>query len=143
MFTFVLYRYSYSKDDEEIYKEFMEIANELIPHVLKSDDPRVQSDPQCFANVLRFYDGICCWEEGSATPIMHIGWAKPMVSTCAKFEAKIRQKVEFTSASGNDAGDEGQEIINNNYYEKYRNDPEVTIENSDSTDSCDATKVWL
>ena len=51
----------------------MEIANELIPHVLKSDDPRVQSDPQCFANVLRFYDGICCWEEGSATPIMHIG----------------------------------------------------------------------
>ena len=70
---FSFYRYSYSKDDEEIYKEFMEIANELIPHVLKSDDPRVQSDPQCFANVLRFYDGICCWEEGSATPIMHIG----------------------------------------------------------------------
>ena len=72
-FFFSFYRYSYSKDDEEIYKEFMEIANELIPHVLKSDDPRVQSDPQCFANVLRFYDGICCWEEGSATPIMHIG----------------------------------------------------------------------
>ena len=49
-----------------------------------------------------------------------------------------------------DAGDEGgqdgkkQEIINNNYYEKYRNDSEVTtLENSDSTDSCDATKVWL
>ena len=56
----------------------MEIANELIPHVLKSDDPRVQSDPQCFANVLRFYDGICCWEEGSATPIMHIG-----IKTCS------------------------------------------------------------
>ena len=75
---FLFYRYSYSKDDEEIYKEFMEIANELIPHVLKSDDPRVQSDPQCFANVLRFYDGICCWEEGSATPIMHIG-----IKTCS------------------------------------------------------------
>ena len=58
----------------------MEIANELIPHVLKSDDPRVQSDPQCFANVLRFYDGICCWEEGSATPIMHIG-----IKTCSIF----------------------------------------------------------
>ena len=56
----------------------MEIANELIPHILKSDDPRVQSDPQCFANVLRFYDGICCWEEGSATPIMHIG-----IKTCS------------------------------------------------------------
>ena len=72
-----------------------------------------------------------------------------MVSTCGKFEAKIRQKVEFTSGT-DDAGDEGgqdgkkQEIINNNYYEKYRNDSEVTnLENSDSTDSCDATKVWL
>ena len=62
----------------------MEIANELIPHVLKSDDPRVQSDPQCFANVLRFYDGICCWEEGSATPIMHIG-----IKTCSFKVKKI------------------------------------------------------
>ena len=51
----------------------MEIANELIPHVLKAEDPRVQNNPSCLANILRFYDGICCWEEGSATPIMHIG----------------------------------------------------------------------
>jgi len=138
----VIQLYSYSKDDEEIYKEFMEIANDLIPHVLKSEDPRVQSDAQCFANILRFYDGICCWEEGSATPIMHIGWAKPMVSTCAKFEAKIRQKVEFISASGgNDAGDEGQEIINNNYYEKYRNHVTDDTEkhSDDTTDNCDVT----
>jgi hypothetical protein len=27
----------HSKEDEEIYKEFMEINNELIPHVLKTD----------------------------------------------------------------------------------------------------------
>ena len=32
-----LFRYKYSKDDEEIYKEFMEINNELIPHILKAD----------------------------------------------------------------------------------------------------------
>ena len=92
-----------------------------------------------------------------------IGWAKPMVSTCGKFEAKVRQKIEFTSGtsggSGNegDAGDEGgiqgdhggkQEIIiNNNYYEKYRNHEQIeiektTVENvSDTTDNCDATKV--
>ena len=31
------FRYKYSKDDEEIYKEFMEINNELIPHILKAD----------------------------------------------------------------------------------------------------------
>ena len=33
----VIFRYKYSKDDEEIYKEFMEINNELIPHILKAD----------------------------------------------------------------------------------------------------------
>ena len=93
-------RYSYSKDDEEIYKEFMEIANELIPHVIKAEDPKVQNDPVCFANILRFYDGICCWEEGSTTPVMHIGWAKPMVSTCSKFDAKIRKKVELPESEG-------------------------------------------
>ena len=97
-----------------------------------------------------------------------LGWAKPMVSTCGKFEAKIRQKIEFTSVtsggSGNegDAGDEGgirgdhggkQEIIiNNNYYEKYRNHEQIEIEkttlenSSDTSDNCaapncDATKV--
>ena len=83
-----------------------------------------------------------------------------MVSTCGKFEAKVRQKIEFTSGgSGNegDAGDEGgfrgdhggkQEIIiNNNYYEKYRNHEQIEIEKttlenvSDTTDNCDATKV--
>lgn len=30
------YRYKYSKDDEEIYKEFMEINSEFIPNILKS-----------------------------------------------------------------------------------------------------------
>ncbi len=119
----VIKLYSYSKDDEEIYKEFMEIANELIPHVLKSNDSRVNSNPQCFADILRFYDGICRWEEGSSTPIMHIGWAKPMVSTCSKFESKVRQLVQFDSSTA--AGDEAdldtnsEKILNNNYYEKY------------------------
>ena len=30
-------RYKYSKEDEEIYKEFMEINNDLIPHILKTE----------------------------------------------------------------------------------------------------------
>ena len=33
---FIFFRYKYSKDDEEIYKEFMEINNELIPHMFKT-----------------------------------------------------------------------------------------------------------
>ena len=105
---FVFYpRYKYSKDDEEIYKEFMEIANELIPHVMKAEaasgksvEESVLSDPYCFGRLIRFYDGICCWEEGSTTPVMHIGWAKPMVSTCSKFDAKIRKKVELPESEG-------------------------------------------
>ena len=30
-------RYKYSKEDEEIYKEFMEINNDLIPHIFKTE----------------------------------------------------------------------------------------------------------
>ena len=29
------FSYNYSRDDEEIYKEFLDIANESIPHVMR------------------------------------------------------------------------------------------------------------
>lgn len=41
----------------------------------------------------RFYDGICQWEEGSQTPILHIGWAKPLVTTIGRFDCDIRSQV--------------------------------------------------
>lgn len=41
----------------------------------------------------RFYDGICRWEEGSQTPILHIGWAKPLVTTISRFDGDIRSQV--------------------------------------------------
>lgn len=124
----VIRLYNYSRDDEEIYKEFLDIANELIPHVMKTESSghsakSVLRDPQCFANLLRyvcvclcviwafhqransrlkfefnfhydrFYDGICRWEEGSQTPILHIGWAKPLVTTISRFDGDIRSQV--------------------------------------------------
>lgn len=49
----------------------------------------------CFAYLLRFYDGICQWEEGSATPVLHIGWAKPLVNTISKFDAEVRARVHI------------------------------------------------
>lgn len=123
----------------------MEIANELIPHVVKSEDSRVQQNPLNFAHVLRFYDGICCWEEGSATPIMHIGWAKPMVSTCSKFHASIRSQVELLRGDTN-AGSDDAVLLNNNYkYEKSicdsadENSKDTSLEDADSamsTTSC-------
>ncbi|KAF3836758.1 hypothetical protein F7725_004222 [Dissostichus mawsoni] len=36
-------------------------------------------DPECFAHLLCFYDGICKWEEGSPTPVLHVGWATYLV----------------------------------------------------------------
>lgn len=41
----------------------------------------------------RFYDGVCQWEEGSHTNILHIGWAKPLVTTIGRFDAEIRSQV--------------------------------------------------
>lgn len=91
----VIKRYKYSKDDEEIYKEFMEINNDLIPHILKADDKLVH-DPLCFGSLLQFYDGLCSWEEDSCTPVLHIGWVKPIVKSFAAFEFSVRSQLDIT-----------------------------------------------
>lgn len=102
----VLTKYNYSRDDEEIYKEFLEVANDLIPSMLKvltagglepgkvSTKPSLQ-DPECLALILKFYDNICVWEEGSSTPVLHIGWAKNFVATVLKFSSFIRSKIKL------------------------------------------------
>lgn len=102
----VMIRYNYSPDDEEIYKEFFQVANELIPSMLKvltagglepgkvSTKPFLQ-DPECLALILKFYDNVCCWEEGSSTPVLHIGWAKNFVATVLKFSSFIRSQIKL------------------------------------------------
>lgn len=95
----VIRLYTYScRDDEEIYKELLDIANEMIPHVMKTESSghsarSILRDSEVFANLLRFYDGICQWEEDSLTPILHIGWAKPLVNNITKFDYDIRSQV--------------------------------------------------
>lgn len=79
-------------------QEFLEIANELIPFVMKVEGSghsarSILKDSECFAHLLRFYDGICQWEEGSCTPVLHIGWAKPLVNTISKFDSQVRRHV--------------------------------------------------
>ena len=96
----VIRKYNYSRDDEEIYKEFLDIANEQIPQIMKTESSghsakSILRDPHCFANLLRFYDGICQWEEGSHTPILHIGWAKQLCYTISKFDYDIRSQVKI------------------------------------------------
>ena len=47
-------------------------------------------DPECFAHLLRFYDGICKWEEGSPTPVLHVGWATYLVQSLSRFDAQVQ-----------------------------------------------------
>ena len=102
----VIFRYNYSRDDEELYKELMDIANELIPHVMKAVSSghsaySILRDPECFAHLLRLYDGICQWEEGSVMPVLHIGWARPLVNTIAKFDADVRSQLVIDALDQN------------------------------------------
>jgi len=93
----VFVSYNHSRDDEEVYKEFLEIANEIIPQILRMDqhDCVLTSDPAAYAQLLRFYDGLCCWEEDSQTPVLHITWATHMLSSISKFSVEARTSVEL------------------------------------------------
>ncbi|XP_041327706.1 menin-like, partial [Pyrgilauda ruficollis] len=96
--------YNYCREDEEIYKEFFDVANDVIPNLLKEAAaepppgaegspgglPALQ-DPECFAHLLRFYDGICRWEEGSPTPVLHVGWATFLVQSLGRFDGQRHQ----------------------------------------------------
>jgi len=104
-----------------IYKEFLEIANEIIPNVIRlscasstgpappspSSQPPLLSDPESYANLLRFYDGICKWEEGSSMPVVHIVWANHMGTSLAKFDIKAREKVDIEKSTFSVAADSG------------------------------------
>uniref|UniRef100_A0A8C1SJX1 Menin n=1 Tax=Cyprinus carpio TaxID=7962 RepID=A0A8C1SJX1_CYPCA len=124
--------YNYCREDEEIYKEFFDIANDVIPTLLKEtaaaaesggegvdemekeDQPRqvaalsALQDPECFAHLLRFYDGICKWEEGSPTPVLHVGWATYLVQSISRFDAQIRQKVSIITKDAEPVDDDDQ-----------------------------------
>lgn len=77
-------------------------------------------------NIFRFYDGICKWEEGSQTPILHIGWAKPLVSTISKFDAEVRAQVHIvckpdTGDNMDESKDEKDEGENNGKWNNAEN----------------------
>ena len=47
--------------------------------------------------MLRFYDGLCSWEEDSTTPVLHIGWVKPIVKTFLSFEHAVRSQLSIST----------------------------------------------
>lgn len=120
------FSYDYNREDEEIYKEFIEIANDLLPNVMKHVSAEADAGPgrhslrfdtEAYANFLRFYDGICQWEEGSPTPVLHTVWAKQFVFSLGKFDSRIRKCVQIhadgiedeSSSSDSSSEDENEE----------------------------------
>lgn len=172
----VMTKYNYSKDDEEIYKEFYEVANDLIPSMLKvltagglepgrvSKKPFLQ-DPECLALILKTYDNICIWEEGSTTPVWHINWAKSFVSTLLKFSAVVRAKIklwtdedwkeqEMTKIQGEQCSSTDTHHISTNQengkarrevddIEKFKKRPHSSIDDSNDEESEAPKKVFL
>jgi len=125
LLTACVHRYNYNRDDEEVYKEFLEIANEMIPNVMRTssgdqstatdsaaetlpptehtaDKLPLTSDPECYAMVLQFYDGLCEWEEGSSTPVLHITWAQHALYSLGRFDVKARANLTLKSAAPED-----------------------------------------
>lgn len=92
-------RYDYGKEDEEIYKDLKEVAD-LLPSVFRPPAGREDAslpvdDPQCYAMLLRFIDGLCKWEEGSSLPVLHEGWATNFVIAMTKFTPAARMGVGY------------------------------------------------
>lgn len=111
----VIQEYNYCREDEEIYKDLFDIANDLLPNLLKeeavSDNPTGSAlqDPSCFANLLRFYDGICKWEEDSPTPVLHVGWATFLVQSLGRFDAQVRQQVTLVNSDSANEDDDSDD----------------------------------
>ena len=122
--TNFFFRYNYDKCDEEIYKEFIDIANETIPRILKlavedsmstdkffvmkngSIELPLIKDPEFCMFFFKFYDGLCEWEEGSSTPVLHITWARHMLSSLYKFDSTVRANVELDNDNSRISVDE-------------------------------------
>ena len=62
------------------------------------------SDPECFGHLVRFYDGLCSWEEESSTPVLHIGWVKPIVKCFTAFDYHVRAKLDIARVEDHDQG---------------------------------------
>ncbi|XP_020901909.1 menin [Exaiptasia diaphana] len=119
-------KYNYSKEDEEMYKEFYEIANDFIPNILKvgateSDAVPFTKDPEFFSYMLQFYDGICLWEEDSLTPVLHADWAKKLVQSLNKFTSECR-----STFSPDKEGEKSNDAVPSDEKEK-PNKPEVSL----------------
>ncbi|CAK8678313.1 unnamed protein product [Clavelina lepadiformis] len=104
----VVSKYNYGKEDEEIYKEMIDIANDLIPQALK-EDLSLCGDADCYRDILRFYDGICLWEEDSSTPVLHSWWARHFTFTIGRFQPSAKESIKITDSADLDTSISGED----------------------------------
>ncbi|XP_065058115.1 menin-like isoform X2 [Rhopilema esculentum] len=105
-------RYTHSREDEELYKEFSEIANTFFPEIVKycrnlktksnSDAPESEyfASEENLTNIIKFFDGICLWEEGGSTTVVHAEWAKNFLKLLNSFSFEIRTLCLKSSLEG-------------------------------------------
>ena len=100
----VIGRYNYDKEEEEIYREFFDIATVHIPAVVKrplqpdKPDHLVCEDPLSLCYIIQFIDGVCLWEEGSSTPVLHISWAEKFLPMLSAFSFEVRRRVVYITS---------------------------------------------
>ena len=69
----------------------------MVVSSFSSDVPLV-SDPECYGFLLQFYDGLCSWEEGSSTPVLHITWATHALYSLNRFDIHARTNLLLKTA---------------------------------------------
>ncbi|KAF5403135.1 Menin [Paragonimus heterotremus] len=117
--TAVIGQYNHSSEDWEIYRELLEIATQLMPHMFRcaaeasrscaegllQADPdgslyqtsNILDDPQCLAYLLAFYDNLCLWEEDSPVPVLHVGWVDKMMVNLSRFSQRARRLLNLSA----------------------------------------------
>lgn len=89
--------YNYNREEEELYKEIIDIANNFIPTAMRSISDAGSSsffqNTDNLTNLLLFYDGICEWEQNGTTPVFHSGWAKAFTQSLNYFPVGTRVSI--------------------------------------------------
>jgi len=70
-----------------------------LPGASESSTDKLTADADCYALVLQFYDGLCLWEEGSSTPVLHITWAQHALYSLGRFDFRARAGLMLTNAA--------------------------------------------
>jgi len=83
-------------------------------------------DTESYSNFLRFYDGICQWEEESPTPVLHTVWAKQFVYSLGKFDQRVRKCIHVHA--------DGEEEESSSDSEKSETENEPKVDRGSSFD---------